>query len=75
MSNTGICNKHYDENLPAGEYIVKLTTDGGSCIVNGKPGFIVELPRPFSRSDEFISYRDVIRSIEKSGGEIKWVNN
>lgn len=65
--------EHADSKLPPGEYTVKITTEGGSAVVNGSPGFIVELPRPFTRGDEFISYRDVIMAIGKAGGKVKFV--
>ncbi len=64
---------HADPKLPPGTYTVEIITEGGAAVVNGQPGFIVELPRPFSRGDEFISYRDVILAIGKAGGKVKFV--
>ena len=69
---TGV-TEHSDPNLAPGEYKVEITTKGGAAVVNGSLGFIVELPRPFCRSDEFISYRDVILAIGKAGGKVKFV--
>lgn len=71
---TGIKPKHTDPSLPPGEYTVDITTEGGSAVVNGCQGFTVDIPRPFCRSDEFMSYKDVVSAIEKAGGRVRWVS-